>query len=156
MKIVLIAVGAPRTPGVTAAIREYESRIRHYFRFEVREVRPQRVTRGVDEMAVIEKESADLLAAVPAGLDVVLVDRRGEAWKSEELAGYFEEHAIHGKPGVAFLIGGPLGLSESLRSSSSRSLSLSSFTLPHELARLVLVEQIYRAGTIRRGEPYHK
>lgn len=156
MKIVLISVGAPKTPGLAAAIHEYESRIRHYFRFEVREIRPQRMTRAIDELAVIEKESAGLLAAVPAGFEVVLVERRGEAWTSEELAAYFEQHAIHGKPGVALLIGGPLGTSESLRSSASRVLSLSSFTLPHELARLVLVEQIYRAGTIRRGEPYHK
>lgn len=156
MKIVLIAVGAPKTPGLTDAIREYESRIKHYFRFEAREIRPQRATRGVDETVVIEKESADLLAAVPAGLDIVLVDRQGEAWTSEELAFYFEQQAVHGRAGVAFLIGGPLGTSEPLRSSAGRVLSLSSFTLPHELARLVLVEQIYRAGTIRRGEPYHK
>jgi 23S rRNA (pseudouridine1915-N3)-methyltransferase len=156
LKIVLISVGAPKSAGLAAAIHEYESRIRHYFRLEVRETRPQRVTRGIDEIAVIEKESADLLAAVPDGLDIVLVERRGEAWTSEELAAYLEEYAIHGKPGIAFLIGGPLGTSESLRSSASRVLSLSSFTLPHELARLVLVEQLYRAGTIRRGEPYHK
>ncbi len=156
MKIVLITVGAPKVAELAAAIHEYESRIRHYFKFEVREIRPQRLTRGVDEVAIVEKESADLLAAVPAGLDIVAVERRGEAWTSEELAAYFEEHAIHGKQGAAFLIGGPLGTSESLSSAASRVLSLSSFTLPHELARLVLVEQIYRAGTIRRGEPYHK
>lgn len=156
MKIVLISVGAPKAAELAAAIHEYESRIRHYFKFEVREIRPQRLTRGVDEAAIVEKESADLLAAVPAGFDIVAVERRGEAWTSEELAAYFEEHAIHGKPGAAFLIGGPLGTSDSLRSVASRVLSLSSFTLPHEMARLVLVEQIYRAGTIRRGEPYHK
>lgn len=156
MKIVLISVGTPKTAGLVTAIHEYESRIRHYFRFEVREIRPQRLTRTVDEMAVIESESANLVAAVPGGHDIVLVDRQGETWTSQELAAYFEQCAIHGKPGIAFLIGGPLGTSESLRSSASRVLSLSSFTLPHELARLVLVEQIYRAGTIRRGEPYHK
>ncbi len=156
LKIVLIAVGAPKTPGLVTAIRKYEIRIKHYFRFEVREIRPQKVTRSVDQLGVIEKESTELLAAVPAGLDVVLLDRRGEAWTSEQLAAYFEEHAVHGTAGVAFLIGGPLGASDSLRSSASRVLSLSRFTLPHELARLVLVEQIYRAGTIRRGEPYHK
>lgn len=143
-------------PGLTAAIREYETRIKHYFRFEAREIRPQRLARGVDESSAIDTESADLLAAVPAGLEVVPVDRRGEAWTSEQLAAYFEGLAVHGRPGAAFLIGGALGLSDSLRSSASRVLSLSHFTLPHELARLVLVEQIYRAGTIRRGEPYHK
>lgn len=143
-------------PGLKSAIREYESRIKHYFKFESREVRPQRLTQSVDESLAMEKESADLLAVVPTGLEVVPLDRRGEAWTSEQMADYFEEQAVLGRPGVAFLIGGALGLSESVCSSSSRVLSLSRFTLPHELARLVLVEQIYRAGTIKRGEPYHK
>lgn len=143
-------------PGLKAAIREYESRIRHYFRYESLEIRPQRLAQGVDESLVIEKESTDLSAAVPTGLEVVAVDRRGEAWTSEQMAAYFEGQAVEGRPGAAFLIGGALGLSESLCSSASKVLSLSRFTLPHELARLVLVEQIYRAGTIRRGEPYHK
>lgn len=156
MKIVVTAVGTPKMPGLRAAIRDYESRIKHYFRFEAREIRPRRLTTGVDESAVIEEESADLLAAVPANLQPVPVDRRGETWESEQLAAYLEEQAVHGKAGLAFLIGGPLGLSEALCSSASLVLSLSSFTLPHELARLVLVEQIYRAGTIRRGEPYHR
>lgn len=156
MKIVVIAVGTPKMPGLRAAIREYESRIKHYFRFEAREIRPQRLTPGIDETAVIEQESADLLAAVPGNLQVVPVDRRGEAWTSEQLAAYLEGQAVHGQAGLAFLVGGTLGLSETLCASTSPVLSLSSFTLPHELARLVLVEQIYRAGTIRRGEPYHK
>ncbi|MGD8868671.1 MAG: 23S rRNA (pseudouridine(1915)-N(3))-methyltransferase RlmH [Gemmatimonadales bacterium] len=156
MKIIVIAVGTPKMPGLRAAIREYESRIKHYYRFEAREIRPQRLTPDVDESSVIERESSELLAAVPANLQAVPVDRRGKAWTSEELAGYLEEQAVHGKAGLAFLIGGALGLSERLCSSASPVLSLSSFTLPHELARLVLVEQIYRAGTIRRGEPYHK
>jgi 23S rRNA (pseudouridine1915-N3)-methyltransferase len=156
LKIVVIAVGTPKMPGLRAAIREYESRIKHYYRYEAREVRRQRLTPGVDESAVIAQESSDLLAAVPANLQVVPVDCRGEAWTSEQLAAYLEEQAVHGKAGLAFLIGGALGLSETLCSAASPVLSLSSFTLPHELARLVLVEQIYRAGTIRRGEPYHK
>jgi 23S rRNA (pseudouridine1915-N3)-methyltransferase len=87
---------------------------------------------------------------------VVAVDERGAAWSSEQLAAYLDSLGVQGKSGVAFLIGGPFGLSDDLRQASHRLLSLSAFTLPHELARLVLAEQIYRAGTIVRGEPYHK
>jgi 23S rRNA (pseudouridine1915-N3)-methyltransferase len=156
LKIVLLAVGAPKAAALGTAIRDYETRIKRYFRFESREIRPQRISPDVDVTALIERESRELLAKVPDGLEVVAVDQRGLAWSSEQLAGYLQAHAVQGRPGVAFLIGGPLGISESLRSGASRVMSLSPFTLPHELARLVLVEQIYRAGTINRGEPYHK
>lgn len=156
MRIVVLAVGSPKLPGVAAAIRDYESRISHYFKFEAIETRPRRITPGVDARSVVDQESESLLAKVPDGLEIVAVDKRGVSCSSEQLAAYFEEQAVIGKPGVAFLIGGPLGLSESLRQGADRVLALSAFTLPHELARLVLAEQIYRAGTIQRGEPYHK
>jgi len=155
VRIVVIAVGAAKLPGLAAAIRDYEARIGHYFKFAAIEIRPQRPGSGGDR-SLIERESERLLAKVPAGLEIVAVDERGESWSSERLAAYLEEQAVLGKPGVAFLIGGALGLSESLRRQADRVLSLSGFTLPHELARLVLAEQIYRAGTIQRGEPYHK
>ncbi len=156
VKVVLVAVGAPKSPALASAIRDYEGRIRRYFRFEAIEIRPRPLRRGAVPAAIVEAESAALLERVPDGFDVVAVDRRGEALSSEDLAGYLEELAVRGRPGVAFLIGGPLGLSDAARHRAQRVLSLSSFTLPHELARLLLVEQIYRAGTIQRGEPYHK
>ena len=76
--------------------------------------------------------------------------------RSRELAGYLEGHAVHSSPGVAFVIGGAFGLGVPVMERARRKLSLSSFTLPHEMARLVLAEQLYRAGTLVRGEPYHK
>ncbi|KPK82125.1 MAG: hypothetical protein AMS25_03545 [Gemmatimonas sp. SM23_52] len=156
MRILVIAVGTPKLPGLAAAIRDYESRIEHYFKFEAIEIRPQRPGAAGDRRSLIERESEGLLAKVPAGLEIVALDEQGQSWSSERLSAYLEEQAVLGKPGVAFLIGGALGLSESLRQQADRVLSLSEFTLPHELARLVLAEQIYRAGTIQRGEPYHK
>ncbi len=156
MRLVLIAVGAPKTPALAAAIEDYEARISRYFRFESVEIRPERITGARESAAIVDKESQQLLARVPDGLEVIAVDERGIAWSSEELAAYLADLAVLGRPGVAFLIGGPLGLSETLRRSASRVVALSAFTLPHELARLVLSEQIYRAGTIQRGEPYHK
>lgn len=155
MRIVVIAVGTPKQPGLAAAIREYESRIARYFNFETVEVRPRNPPSG-DTASIMEAESTTLLDRVPDGLEVIALDRRGVTWTSEELARYVQNLAVYAKPGAAFLIGGPSGLSESLRSRAARVLSLSSFTLPHELARLVLAEQLYRACTILRGEPYHK
>ncbi len=156
MKVVLIAVGAAKSPGLAEAIAEYESRIRRYFRFEVAEVRPIGLKRGAGVAEVARKESEALLARVPAGLEVVAVDERGESWSSERLAEYLEQLGVEGREGAAFLIGGPAGLSDELRQRAQKVLALSGFTLPHELARLVLAEQVYRAGTIQRGEPYHR
>ena len=156
MKIVVLAVGAAKSPGLAAAIREYETRVGRYFKFEVVEVRGQRITARRSEADVIESDSDELLARVPEGLDVVVVDERGDSWSSEALAAYLSDLAVLGKPGAAFLIGGAFGLSGELRRRADKVLSMSSFTLPHELARLVLTEQLYRAGTIQRGEPYHK
>lgn len=156
MKVAVIAVGAPKSSELSSAIREYESRIAHYFTFEAVEIRPRRIPPSGKTTSIARAESESLLARVPKGLEVVAVDRRGTPWSSEQLADYLEGLAVLGKPGVAFLIGGPVGLSEALRQQASRILSLSPLTLPHELARLVLTEQIYRAGTIQRGEPYHK
>ena len=75
---------------------------------------------------------------------------------SRELAGYLEGHAVRSSAGAAFVIGGAFGLDASVVTKARRTLSLSALTLPHEMARLVLAEQLYRAGTIVRGEPYHK
>lgn len=152
----MVSVGSPRSRGIAEAIADYESRIHHYFKFESVEVRAQRIGANVDRAAVVEKESEALLARVPDRMQRVALDERGSSWSSEDLARYLDDLALHGKAGAAFLIGGPLGISEALRERADHVLSLSDFTLPHELARLLMAEQLYRAGTILRGEPYHK
>jgi 23S rRNA (pseudouridine1915-N3)-methyltransferase len=97
-----------------------------------------------------------MLARIPEGLEVVALTRIGKRMGSRELAGYLERHAVRSSAGVAFVIGGAFGLGEPVLEKARRRLSLSTFTLPHEMARLLLAEQLYRAGTIVRGEPYHK
>lgn len=156
MKIVVAAVGAPRSRGLKAAIRDYEDRIARYFKFQSIEVRAERSVSGRDPAEIAEKESESLLGRVAPELELIAVDPRGRELTSEELADHLGDLAVHGRPGAVFAIGGALGLSEALRARAQRMLALSRFTLPHELARLVLLEQIYRAGTILRGEPYHK
>ncbi len=155
MKILLVSVGKVRGT-LAPAVAEYEKRIRHYFVFETIEVREEPLRREAEVTRVLEEEGKRLLARVTPTFHLVALSREGTSWSSERLAEYLSTLAVQGHPGVAFLIGGAAGLSSHVLQQSTTQLSLSSFTLPHELARLVLVEQIYRAGTIIRSEPYHK
>ncbi|RMH11437.1 MAG: 23S rRNA (pseudouridine(1915)-N(3))-methyltransferase RlmH, partial [Gemmatimonadetes bacterium] len=105
--------------------------------------------------AVRAAEAERLLRRLPADADLVALTREGRAWDSRGLATYLEEGALHARD-RAFVIGGAFGLGEAVLARASWRWSLSALTFPHEVARLVLVEQLYRAGTILRGEPYHK
>jgi 23S rRNA (pseudouridine1915-N3)-methyltransferase len=155
VKVWLLAVGRP---GVlfADAVAEYERRAARYWSFESIEVKEERAHKGLEEEQIRQSESQRLLERVPTGAEIIALTRDGKGWSSNELAKYFEELAMSGKNGVAFLIGGALGLSSNLIQKANRQISLSSMTLTHEMARVLLTEQIYRAGTITRGEPYHK
>jgi 23S rRNA (pseudouridine1915-N3)-methyltransferase len=155
VKVQLVAVGRMRGPAA-AATAEYEQRLRRYFSFEPHEVREEAMRQGGTPKRVRDEEGKRLLARVAGGLEVVALDREGCSWSSLELARYLSDLALHGRAGAAFVIGGAYGLSDAVLGAATHRLSLSAMTLPHELARLVLTEQLYRAGTIARGEPYHK
>lgn len=155
MKLTLLVVGRVRGP-MAAPIEEYEQRIRHYFGFEVVEVKEEPASRGRTAEQVMAAEGERLLARVPGGAEVVALHRTGRGWSSEQLARHLETLGVSAHPGMALIIGGAFGLSPQVLERSNRRLSLSAMTLPHELARLVIAEQLYRAGTILRGEPYHK
>lgn len=155
MRITLLVVGKVRG-ALADPIQEYEQRIRHYFTFEVVEVKEEPATRGRTPEQVMAAEGERLLGRIPAGAEVVALDRTGRSWSSEELAQHLQRLSVEAHPGVALVIGGAYGLSNEVVSRADRRLSLSTMTLPHELARLVITEQLYRAGTILRGEPYHK
>lgn len=153
MKVAVAAVGTPRTPGVERAIAEYEERARRYFRLEVVEV----ASAATDDPSRARRREGEALARrIPEGLEVFALTRQGKGLTSRGLARYLDRLATYGRPGAAFVVGGAHGLSSAVRERADYRFSLSPLTLPHELARLVLVEQVYRAGTILRGEPYHK
>jgi 23S rRNA (pseudouridine1915-N3)-methyltransferase len=101
------------------------------------------------------REGERLLERVPAGALLIACDERGDRLTSSEFAGLLVQ-ARDAARDVAFIVGGAFGLDDAVRGAAARSLQLAPWTLPHELARLVLAEQLYRAGTIARGEPYHK
>ena len=155
MRIVVAAVGAPRHVALGAAIREYESRAARYWPLEVREVKAESARRS-SPPSVRAKEGARLLALASAGALGVACAADGTAMTSEAFAAWLQKELERAAHDVIFYIGGAFGLSDAVLASSTRRLALAPFTLPHELARLVLPEQLYRAGTIRRGEPYHK
>ncbi|HEX2201688.1 MAG TPA: 23S rRNA (pseudouridine(1915)-N(3))-methyltransferase RlmH [Longimicrobium sp.] len=155
MRVMTLAVGRARGP-VAEAVEEYERRAARYFSFEAVEVKEEAFRKAGDAGRVRDEEGKRLLARVPPGVEIVALHETGRPWTSHRLSEYLQELAVRGSPGAAFVIGGAYGLSDEILSRARHQLSLSAFTLPHELARLVLAEQLYRAGTIARGEPYHK
>jgi 23S rRNA (pseudouridine1915-N3)-methyltransferase len=155
LKLAVIVVGRPGRL-VREAIEEYERRAARYWSLDVVEVKGQKALKGSDAVEVRAAESERLRAQVAAGLEIIALTRTGDSWSSERLARFLGELAVRGRPGAAFLIGGALGLSDELLRSADRRMRLSTLTLPHDVARLLLAEQLYRAGTIVRGEPYHK
>ena len=154
MKVTVVVVGRVRGD-LAAAVEAYESRAAHYWKFEVVEVDAGAGGRD-DPAAVMAAESERILARVPDGTEVVALTRDGTPWSSRRLATWLGERALHGLGDVAFVVGGAFGLDRAVLARAARRLSLSAMTFPHEMARLILAEQLYRAGTILRNEPYHK
>jgi 23S rRNA (pseudouridine1915-N3)-methyltransferase len=156
VKIVVIAVGKPGAL-LAEAIREYESRAARYWSIEFIEVRAERALGEADQRRVKDAESVRVLERVTMGYELFALTRGGgDAWTSTRLAKHLGDLAARSRPGAAFMIGGAFGLSDDALMRADRRLRLSTFTLPHDVARLVLAEQLYRAGSILRGEPYHK
>ena len=150
----MIAVGRPGRL-LADATAEYEKRAARYWPVEFIDVKEERAP-GADDERIRRAETERLLQRVPPGLQIVALTRDGDEFSSRELATFLNDLAVQSHPGAAFLIGGALGLHETALEKSHRQLSISRMTLPHEMARLLLAEQLYRAGTILRGEPYHK
>ncbi len=154
MRVALIVIGRPRGAGLADAIREYEARIARYWPLDVVEVKEESA-RALTPLAVREREAARMLERLPADARLVLCDPGGDSLESVPFAKLLQGLRDEARS-VAFVIGGAYGVGDAIRLRAWRRLSLAPWTLPHELARLVLVEQLYRAGTIVRGEPYHK
>lgn len=154
MRFTLLVVGRPRHASLAGAIDDYEQRAARYWPLDVVEVREES-SRSLAPELVREREAERLLARLPSSARLVTCEPGGESLSSEAFASFLQQSRERGD-GMAFAIGGAYGLGEAIRTRSTKRLSLAPWTLPHELARLVLVEQLYRAGTIQRGEPYHK
>jgi 23S rRNA (pseudouridine1915-N3)-methyltransferase len=154
MRFLIVSVGRPRDRALAEAIHHYETRAARYWPLETKEVREEPARSAAPDL-VREREGKRLLEAC-AHADVVACDERGAQMTSLEFAGWMREARESGARDVAFVLGGAFGLSDDVRARAQTSLGFARWTLSHELARLVLAEQLYRAGTISRGEPYHK
>lgn len=156
MKFRLVWVGSNADAEFAAAIDRYFNRIKHFFPIEIAEIAPQRGRQSESDVAIMRAESARMLAALPDRGHVAVLDERGAAMDSLKFAKWLERLTIEQPHGVSFVVGGDVGLAETVRQRADTLLSLSAMTLPHQLARVVLVEQIYRACTLMRNIPYHK
>jgi 23S rRNA (pseudouridine1915-N3)-methyltransferase len=148
----LLAVGKLR-PALREAADEYVRRLRRFARLEEREVRE--AGRAGNATAQRREETRRLEAAVPDGARVVALTRGGDGWSSGELARRMARWRTESRP-LAFVIGGAEGLDEGFTTAADSRWSLGALTLPHELARVVVLEQLYRGFTILAGSPYHK
>jgi 23S rRNA (pseudouridine1915-N3)-methyltransferase len=139
-------VGRDRSGLFAPAVREYAARLSHYTRFELVEL----------PASSVEKEADTILERVKPSEQLIALDERGRTFNSRAFADDVLGRALNSSKDLAFVIGGDEGLSSAVKEKAWLQLSLSPFTLPHRLARVLLVEQLYRAFTILRGEPYHK
>jgi len=154
MRITLVAVGRLKEPHWRQAADEYLTRLRPYANVEVVEVPDRDVTR--DEVRAVAEEGADVLRVLPDGAHVIALDISGRRQSSEEFAAELERHMLERRSHLAFVLGGAAGLAPEVLGRADDRLSLGPMTLPHQLARVVLLEQVYRAFRIVRKEPYHR
>ena len=155
MKITVFAFGRIKTKYWRAAATEFLKRIEHYVSLDVKELKDSTFSEKETDLA-IEDESERMLAAVPANAFLLVLDSRGQQMPSISLANFFHEKQNYGPSHIVFAIGGAFGFSEHVLRRANLVLSLSEMTFPHEMARVILYEQIYRAFSILRNEKYHK
>jgi len=154
MRITVVCVGRLKERYWQDAAAEYLKRLKPYARVEIVEVPDQDVT--ADEPRALAAEAVTIARVLPEGAPVVALDIGGKARSSEALAEWLEELGTRGRSHVAFVIGGAAGLHPDVLAPADERISLGPMTLPHQLARVVLLEQLYRAFRIIRGEPYHR
>lgn len=155
MKIKLICMGAVRDRAIGAAIDMYASRVPHYWPFELVVLPDVKVPKAAGTDRQKELEGARFLSEIAPGDFVMLLDERGRLYTSREFSELITRKAVELPRALVFVVGGPYGFSRAVYDRADALISLSKMTFPHELVRLFFVEQLYRAGTISRGEPYH-
>lgn len=155
MRITVVAVGKLKERFWREAADEYLKRLRPYADVRVVEIADRDPGRGGEARALAE-EGADISRALPEGSHVIALEIGGLQLSSEQFAEKLERLAVEGRGSVTFVIGGSHGIDPGVLAVAQERMSLGPMTLPHNLARVVLLEQLYRAQRIRRGEPYHK
>ena len=159
MKISILTVGKVKEKYFTQAISEYAKRLGRYCKLDIIEVADEKTPDKAPEainLQIKEKEGERLLSHMKDDMYVIVLAINGKMLSSEDLAEKLNDLMVSGKSHIAFVIGGSLGLSDAVMKRADYRLSFSPMTFPHQLMRVVLLEQIYRAFKINSGEPYHK
>ena len=155
VRITLLLVGATDKKYLGEGIEDYRKRLTHYLPFEMKVIADVKNSRNLTEDQQKEKEGKAILDLVSTGDELVLLDVEGVELSSPSLAAWIGKRMLAGTRQVVFVVGGPYGFSEAVYKRADSKISLSKLTFPHQLVRLLFVEQLYRAMTIIRGEPYH-
>lgn len=152
MKHQLLFLGKIKDRFIEDGVAEYSSRLQHYTSFSITILKEK----GRGKTATAEEQGKLLLQAVPSGATVVVLDSRGKQFSSEAFSKKIDQWEMQGKKQICYLIGGSDGHASAVIAAADLLISLSKMTFTHDMARLLLVEQLYRAHTIKAGEQYHK
>ena len=155
MKIKLLAIGKTDNKHLIQLIEEYQNRLKHYIKFELEVIPDIKNVKNLSEVQQKEKEGALILSKLQNTDDLVLLDDKGKHFTSIEFSQYLQKKMNSGIKQLVFVIGGPYGFSDTVYKKAIAKISLSKMTFSHQMIRLFTVEQIYRAFTILKNEPYH-
>lgn len=155
MKVTLLVVGKTDASYLKEGIDLYRKRLKHYINFEVEIIPDIKKRKNSTETIQKQKEGEAILAKFDAGKELHLFDEKGKNYTSREFAAFLQKKMLQGIKELIFVIGGPYGFSDEVKQQAASKISLSKMTFSHQMARLLCVEQFYRAFTILNGEPYH-
>ncbi len=156
MKISVVVIGKSGRL-LKHMLEHYVKLAGHYWKIDVRELSAGiSGARGVSSKEIVKKESERILSTLPQDAEVIAFERKGKEMNSLSFSRYLQDAAVMSIPEIVFVIGGAYGLHQDVLTRANQTISLSRFTFTHGFARLILLEQLYRAGTIMRNEPYHK
>ena len=155
MKIQLLTIGKTEEKYIQEGLKIYENRLKHYISFETKELPALKNTSSLSEARQKQEEGEKLLQKTEPTDHLILLDEKGKEFTSRAFAGQLEGLMVQSVRQVIFVVGGPYGFSEAVYKRANNKISLSKMTFPHQLVRLVFIEQLYRAMTILKNEPYH-
>tara|TARA_B110000305_G_scaffold102154_1_gene114862 strand:- start:272 stop:745 length:474 start_codon:yes stop_codon:yes gene_type:complete len=155
MKIKLLAIGKTDNKHLIQLIEEYQNRLKHYIKFDLEVIPDIKNVKNLSEVQQKEKEGALILSKLQNTDDLVLLDDKGKHFTSIEFSQYLQKKMNSGIKQLVLVIGGPYGFSDTVYKKAIAKISLSKMTFSHQMIRLFTVEQIYRAFTILKNEPYH-
>ncbi|MBC7915881.1 MAG: 23S rRNA (pseudouridine(1915)-N(3))-methyltransferase RlmH [Pyrinomonadaceae bacterium] len=155
MKITFLVIGKTEDKYLREGIEKYQKRLKHYVKFDIIEIAELKNTKNLSEDQQKAKEAELIVKAISTTDTIVLLDDKGQEYTSVQFSGFISKKMLSGIHNLVFIVGGPYGFDNSLYTLAKEKLSLSKMTFSHQMIRLLFVEQVYRAFSILKGEPYH-